>query len=117
MKARRSLAAKPKVNPISALFNSEAGYNEWNKILEIIANTLPNYVVKNYTVKKVSESAIEINLVFTTANTPIMKFITNGKGFRMLQVLGREELGTHEEERAFMSKLYKVFPGIVFDVE
>ena len=52
MKARRSLAAKPKVDPISALFNSEAGYNEWNKILEIIAKTLPNYVIKNYTVKR-----------------------------------------------------------------
>lgn len=117
MKARRSLAAKPKADPISALFNSEAGYSEWNKILEIIAKTLPQYVIKDYAVKKTADSSTEVNLVFTTKNTPIMKFITNGKGFRMLQVLGGEELGSHAEERAFMSSLYKSFPGIVFDVE
>lgn len=117
MKKMRSLAAKPKADPISALFDSEAGYGEWNKILEIVAKTLPQYVIKNYTVKKTADSSTEVNLVFTTKNTPIMKFVTNGKGFRMLQVLGGEELGSHAEERAFMSALYKAFPGIVFDVE
>ena len=117
MKARRSLAAKPKVDPISAIFDSEAGYSEWNKILGIITETLPGYDVKNYTVKKTADSPTEVNLVFTTKNNPTMKFITNGKGFRMLQVLGGEELGSHAEERAFMSSLYKAFPGIAFDVE
>ena len=52
MKKLRTLAAKPKADPISALFDSEAGYGEWNKILEIVAKTLPQYVIKNYTVKK-----------------------------------------------------------------
>lgn len=117
MRARRSLAAKSKVDPISAIFNSEAGYSEWNKILGIIIETLPSYDAKNYTVKKTNDSPTEVSLVFTTTNKPIMKFITNGKGFRMLQVIGGEELGSHEEERAFMNELYKTFPGIVFDVE
>lgn len=116
MKARRTLAAN-KIDPISAIFDSEAGYSEWNKIINIITETLPGYDVKNYTVKKTNDSSTEVNLVFTTSSDPIVKFITNGKGFRMLQVIGGEELGSHEEERAFMSKLYRVFPGIVFDVE
>lgn len=116
MKARRALAAN-KVDPISAIFDSEAGYSEWNKILSIMTETLPDYDTKDYTVKKINNSSAEVNLVFTTSSDPITKFITNGKGFRILQIIGGEELGSHEEERAFMSKLYDVFPGIVLDVE
>lgn len=91
---------------------------EWENIKEISKQTIKSFPIdNNFTIESFQEDRITKYLV-KVIGTPNqeMQYYTDGKGRQMLILVGGDEFGTPEEERAFMFALTEKFPDLILEV-